>query len=413
MTRDVHVYADWEALPGYQKVGVLSAQTVRNNDVFRFAYDARWLADKNTIAIDPQLQLFSGNQFNSTGGNFGIFLDSCPDRWGRLLMNRREAIQARRENRRERKLGEIDYLLGVYDESRMGALRFKLDKDGSFLNDDRHQAAPPMTSLDQLAQAARMIEEDGDQTSDEYIQWLSLLISPGSSLGGARPKASVKDASNHLWIAKFPSRLDVENIGAWEYVAYLLARDAGIEMANCQIQQIGSGHHTFLTQRFDRTDSGRRKHFCSAMTLLGYKDGDVGQSYIELANFILENGSNSKSDMEQLFRRLVFNIAVSNTDDHLRNHGFIFENKGWRLSPAYDINPVSPAHGLHLNITLSDNSLDYGLALETAHFYRLNLAQAEAIVGEVKQAVSHWQAYASEVGLSRPEQARKRSAFNI
>lgn len=413
MKTHVQVYAHWETLPQPDKVGVLSAESIRQHEVFRFAYDTKWLANKNSMAIDPKLQLFSGSQFEEGSGNFGIFLDSSPDRWGRLLMSRREAVYARLENRKEIKLGEIDYLLGVHDQSRMGALRFKLNESDHFLHDDEQHAAPPMTSLEELAYAATVIEQDKDQTSSEYIKWLSVLISPGSSLGGARPKASVVDENNHLWIAKFPSQQDFDNVGAWEYVVYKLACDVSIEMAECKVQKIRSSYHTFLTKRFDRDEQGRRKHFCSAMTLLGYKDGDGGQSYLELANFLLEQGSNSKQDLAQLFRRLVFNIAVSNTDDHLRNHGFIYENKGWRLAPAYDINPVTPANGLHLNITSTDNRLDFELALQTAHFYRLKPSEAQSIVKDIKQTVSHWQQYAKQVGLSRAEQERKKAAFNV
>ncbi len=411
MKRDVWVYADWESLAEPEKVGLLSAETIRKHEVFYFEYNEQWLSEKHSLAIDPKLNLFKGRQFNDQQGNFGIFLDSCPDRWGRLLISRREVINAKLENREPKKLQEIDFLLSVHDQSRMGALRFKQNETGDFLNNEKRNAAPPFTSLKELSHAVRVIEND-DAFDKDYLKWLSVLIAPGSSLGGARPKASVLDEQSHLWIAKFPSKQDNEDVGAWEYVVYLLARDAGIDMAQCDIKKINSSFHTFLTKRFDRTLDGKRKHFCSAMTLLGYRDGDEGASYLELANFLFEQGSNSKQDLEQLFRRLVFNIAVSNCDDHLRNHGFIFENKGWRLSPAYDINPISPNNGLHLNIDESNNSLDFELALSTANFYRLSQKEAFDIVNTVKSAVSHWQSYAKQVGLNRAEQEQKATAFH-
>lgn len=413
MKTDVVVYADWDALGLPTRAGILTAERIRRHAVFHFAYDARWLVDKNRVALDPQLQLFSGDQYKEGEGNFGIFLDSCPDRWGRLLMTRREALYAQREGRKEKKLGDIDFLLGVHDQSRMGALRFKQEENGAFLNDDDQQTAPAMTSLKELAHAASVIEKDEGFATDEYIKWLSLLISPGSSLGGARPKASVVDKNNHLWIAKFPSYQDACDIGAWEYVVHQLAMDAGIEMADCQLTKTHSRHHTFLTKRFDRTNEGKRKHFCSAMTLLGYKDGDTGQSYLELAEFLMQFGVNSTEGLAQLFRRLVFNIAVSNTDDHLRNHGFIYKGKGWCLSPAYDINPVTPAQGLHLNINETDNRLSFELALETAKFYRLTHNDAQKIIKEVKAAVSHWREQAQDAGIGRAEQQRKQAAFHV
>ncbi len=239
-----------------------------------------------------------------------------------------------------------------------------------------------------------------------------MLMSPGSSLGGARPKASVIDDTQHLWIAKFPSRYDDYDIAAWEFLTYRLALMAGIVMAESRIERFNSPHHTFLTKRFDRTKT-HRLHFTSAMTQLGYYDGDYEASYLELAQFLVEKGANTKEDLAQLWRRIIFNIAVSNTDDHLRNHGFIFYNNGWLLSPAYDINPVTPASGLHLNINDSDNSLDYGLAMDVIDFFNLTRAQAEKIKDEVLFSVSGWRKIAADTGISRGEQELMSPAFNI
>ena len=246
----------------------------------------------------------------------------------------------------------------------------------------------------------------------EYLNWLNMLMFPGSSLGGARPKASVVDDADHLWIAKFPSRYDDYDIAAWEFLAYQLAQNAEIDMAPCRIEKWNSHHHTFLTQRFDRTAKSRL-HFTSALTQLGYYDGEYDASYLELAQFLTEHGSNTKKDLAQLWRRIVFNIAVSNSDDHLRNHGFVYQKSGWTLSPAYDINPVTPSNGLHLNITDNDNSLNYDLAMEVIDFFQLNENKAETIKKEVLASVRQWETVAGSIGISRNEQQLMSSAFNV
>ena len=284
--------------------------------------------------------------------NFGLFLDSSPDRWGQVLMRRREAALARTEERQEQNLYQTDYLLGVYDRHRMGGLRFKLEPDGPFLNDNRDMATPPWTSIRELEQVSLQLEDDDAADDPEYLKWLAMLIAPGSSLGGARPKASVSDPDGNLWIAKFPSKNDGYDHGAWEMVIHELAKAAGIGMAESQARKFSSKYHTFLTKRFDRTPQGERIHFASAMTLLGHSDGQNyqdGISYLELVNFITSQGGNPNPDLEELWRRIVFSICVSNTDDHLRNHGFILTESGWVLSPAYDINPNETGTGLGIS----------------------------------------------------------------
>jgi serine/threonine-protein kinase HipA len=325
-------------------------------------------------------------------------------------MQRREAALARQEERRPKTLQESDYLLGVQDLYRMGAMRFKTDIEGPFLDDDERLSAPPIASLRELEFAARQIEDDGKFDDPEYMKWLCMLISPGSSLGGARPKASVVDEHQNLWIAKFPSRFDDHDIGAWEYLTYLLAVNAGIEMAECRIDRFNSTHHTFLTRRFDREGSARL-HFSSAMTQLEYYDGDQGASYLEIAEFLTNHGAQARDDLEQLWRRIVFNIAVSNVDDHLRNHGFVFDGEGWRLSPAYDINPTAMATGLHLNIDDKDNSLNYELAFEVIDFFQLSLEEAESIFIEILASVGEWREVANKIGIPRSEQEAMQFAF--
>lgn len=411
MNTEIFVFADWEEFKEPLLVGTLRSAVTKNKEHFSFSYDDEWLRRPNAQEIDPDLQLFSGEQHNSDSNNFRAFLDSCPDRWGRLLMKRREAITARQEERRPRVLHEVDYLLGVHDLYRQGALRFKRSLDGEFLDNDRRLAAPPISSLRELEYAVQQVEA-GDSDDPEYLQWLYMLMSPGSSLGGARPKASVVDEANHLWIAKFPSRQDDHDIAAWEFLAYQLALGAGVEMAACRIERFDSHYHTFLTRRFDRTDTSRL-HFTSALTQLGYYDGDYDASYLELAQFLTEHGSNTKNDLAQLWRRIVFNIAVTNTDDHLRNHGFIYKKGGWTLSPAYDINPATPSNGLHLNITDDDNSLNYDLAMDVIDFFQLGGNEAEKIKDEVLKSVCQWEDVAKGIGISRNEQQLMSSAFNV
>lgn len=412
MSTAVYVFADWEALEEPALVGTLRSSVIKNREHFGFSYDNDWLRSPYAQKIDPELNLYSGEQHSEDSENFRVFLDSCPDRWGRLLMKRREAINARQEERRPNVLYEVDYLLGVHDLYRLGALRFKREIKGAFLDNDEKLAAPPISSLRDLEYAAQQVEDNSNVDDPEYLKWLTMLMSPGSSLGGARPKASVVDENNQLWIAKFPSQHDDHDIAAWEFVVYQLAVSADIQMSECRIEKFKSHHHTFLTKRFDRTPE-RRLHFTSAMTQLGYYDGDCDASYLELAQFLTEHGANTKEDLAQLWRRIVFNIAVSNTDDHLRNHGFIYGDGGWLLSPAYDINPVSPANGLHLNITDDDNSLNYQLAMDVIEFFQLSASQAQRIKEKVLLSVARWGAVANSINISRSEQQLMASAFNV
>lgn len=416
-SRNISVYAHWSGMEDPLLMGVLHSDRLKGKEVFSFEYIDEWLKNGPAQLLDPSLQLYTGLHYlNDVQDNFGIFLDSSPDRWGRILMRRREAAFARNENREEKKLFETDYLLGVYDGHRMGALRFKLEDDGPFLNDNKNMASPPWTSLRELEQISLRLEDDDVIDDPEYLKWLSMLIAPGASLGGARPKASIVDNDGNLWIAKFPSRNDQGDIGGWEIVTYELAILAGINMAESKAQKFSSDYYTFLTKRFDRGNNGQRIHFASAMTILGYIDGQDhadGASYLELVDFIQKNGANVDQDLEQLWRRIVFSICVTNTDDHLRNHGFLLTNDGWVLSPAYDINPVENGSGLKLNISDEDNSLDLNLAMEVSEFFRLSEKRATEIIDEVLNAVANWREVAIKYKISRVEQELKALAFKI
>ncbi len=416
--REINVYAHWVGLSEPTLMGTLYAGLGRGKEVFSFTYDENWLKSEEACVLDPSLRLYSGMQYAPTKQqNFNIFLDSSPDRWGRVLMDRREAQLAREEGRVVRNLLESDYLLGVYDEHRIGALRFcEGCSKKTFLNNDRQMASPPWTSLRELEQASLELEKEEAIYSPKYSKWLQMLIAPGSSLGGARPKASVIDENKHLWIAKFPSAKDTFDIGAWEMVVNNLAQKAGIVTAQGALRKFNVEHHTFLSKRFDRTANGERIHYASAVTLLQRRDGDDGQSgasYLELAEFLLQQGSGPTKDLEQLWRRIIFFVCISNTDDHLRNHGFIFRRNGWELSPAYDINPVASGNELTLNINETENAQDINLALEVAEYFRVKPKRANEIISEVVREVKKWHQEASALKIPASEQDRMARAFRV
>jgi serine/threonine-protein kinase HipA len=413
--REILVYADWHSLGTPQCVGRLFSSYARGKEIFSFEYDKQWLQSSFVQEIDPELGLYSGIQYlRDEKSNFGVFLDSSPDRWGRVLMERRESILARMENRQRKNLNESDCLLGVSDEQRMGALRFKENASGAFLNDNRNFATPPWSSIRELEQASFQLENDLIDDGSEILKWLFMLLAPGSSLGGARPKAGVRNADGALWIAKFPSREDRHDVGAWEMIVNELAKKAEINVAQAMAKPFYGKHHTFLSKRFDRTSAGQRLHFASAMTLLGYTDGinfQEGASYLEMAEFIERKGAKVNQDLEELFRRIVFSICVSNTDDHLRNHGFLLTGKGWILSPAYDVNPNPKGTGLKLNISEYDNSLNLDLAFEVAPFFRLTNDRAAVIIHNTINVVSEWRQLAMKYNLSRDEQEKMSRSF--
>jgi serine/threonine-protein kinase HipA len=411
--REILVYSDIENTLNSQRMGVLLANQIRGKEVFSFEYDKSWL-NNSTISFDPDLKLYTGKQFlNNAKNNFGIFMDSSPDRWGRVLMRKKEAINARLEGRKERNLFETDYLLGVYDMHRMGAIRYKTSENSTFANSDAAMAAPPFTYLRELEQASLNLEKDNPIDDSDYLKWLNMLMAPGSSLGGARPKASVIDSEKELWKAKFPSNFDDKDTAAWELLCNILGKQAGINVAMAKIQKFSHRYHTFLTKRFDR-DYEKRVHFASAMTLLGYADGNDfqdGVSYLEIAEFIIRNGTHVNEDLEQIWRRIVFNICISNTDDHLRNHGFLFNKHGWRLSPAYDLNPIETGTGLKLNISESDNSLNTELARDVAVYFRVKESKVSEIIKHTKKVVSTWRSVADKLNISRNEQVLMSRAF--
>lgn len=409
---EVQVFLDADIMPEVCPVGTLYHASGRGGDVFSFAYHEGWLRRPDAFEIDPGLQLAGGEAYPANAaGVFRIFLDSAPDRWGRVLLERREALRARAENRAARALGEWDFLLGVHDAARLGALRFREGAGGPFLDDDGRHAAPPLATLHELEAAALALEDADAEDSPQYRAWLAALLAPGTSLGGHRPKANFTDPDGSLWIAKFPSRQDRRDVGALEMLVHQLAAEAGIEVPPARVLRLGSGHRTFACRRFDRAD-GRRRFFVSAMTLLQREDGSGG-SYLDLADFVRTRGSANQiaADLRQLWTRMVFNLLVRNTDDHLRNHGFIYDGGGWRLAPAYDVN-INPGGTEHALAVDERNHLgDVQLALDTAEFYGIDGAAANAILSRLRSVLATWREKAGRLELSRGDMALVEPVF--
>lgn len=395
-------------------MGILYVNVIKGGESYSFEYDREWLKKTGLrITLDPELMPYSGRQYPSGKNIFGLFADASPDRWGRVLMNKRERILADKEGRKPSKLYDSDYLLGVFDETRMGGIRFKSDPDGPFLSDDKETAAPPWAKLRTLEEASRNFESDESGLSEK---WLNQLIRPGSSLGGARPKATVTDTKDQLWIAKFPSRNDENDTGAWEMTVHDLAVLCGLNVPAAKLEKFSSLGSTYLVKRFDR-DSGRRVHFASAMTLLGKTDGASaadGTSYLDIAAFIKSYGAQPKKDLTELWKRIVFNMAVTNTDDHLRNHAFILSQNGWILSPFYDVNPVPYGDELSLNVDEEDNSICIDLAVQTAVRFGINEDDAKKYAEDIRKTVrENWEKTASDYGLTRRQIEEMRPAFSV
>ena len=410
--KTIFVYDDF-SMQNPALMGILYVNSLKGGESYSFEYDREWLKKTSLkITLDPELMLYSGRQYPFGKTIFGLFSDSSPDRWGRVLMNKRERILAGKEGRKPAKLYDSDYLLGVYDETRLGGIRFKTEPNGAFLSDDKETAAPPWASLRTLEEASRNFENEDTALSEK---WLNQLIRPGSSLGGARPKATVIDPKEQLWIAKFPSKNDENDSGAWEMVTHDLAEICGLHVPEAKLEKFSNLGSTYLVKRFDRI-LNKRVHFASAMTLLGKTDGasaEDGTSYLDIAAFIKSYGAQPKRDLIELWKRIVFNMAVSNTDDHLRNHAFIFAENGWRLSPLYDVNPVPYGDELSLNVDEEDNSINIDLAIQTAVRFGISEADAMTYAKNILSLVQeNWEKRATAYGLSRRLIEEMRPAFS-
>lgn len=399
--KKLYVYADFDWLDTPQLIGELSYDSVRGSETYGFSYDKEWVAKYGDVFLSEDLQNYPGIQYSRPERDiFACFSDALPDRWGRTLLNRREQIAASDEKRPVRRLTSYDYLMGIDDEARMGGFRFAETPGGKFINCEASLRVPPLASVRELMHAAHEIEVSEEKHLLPSKKWLAQLLHPGTSLGGARPKASVIDEDGRLTVAKFPFRKDDYDVALWEHFCHVMGRKAGINVAETRTI-MGEDYHILLSKRFDRTETGKRIHFASALTLLGLTDGDnasTGYGYPDIIDFIIRHGSNVEQNLEELYRRVAFYIIVGNSDDHFRNHGFLLTRKGWELSPAYDINPtLSDNQSLLINHSTSESDLN--VLLESAGDYMLSPEKARTIIDEVKSAMKPWRNEARKLGL--------------
>ena len=402
----LYVYADFDWMKEAVLIGELSYESLRGSDSYGFRFSDEWLKKYGNLFLSDDLNNYPGQQYTQPGKDiFGCFSDALPDRWGRTLLNRREQILAEEEKRPVRRLSSYDYLVGIEDYSRMGGFRFKESLDSDYINMTDTLRIPPLTSIRELVAASQEIEKSEENNILPDKKWIAQLVQPGSSLGGARPKASIIDTDKTLYVAKFPSRKDDYDVGLWEHLCHLLAAKAGINAASTKVLQTNDKYFTLLSRRFDRNQDGKRIHFASAMTLLGLNDGDnatTGHSYLDIVDFILQNCTNVEQNLQELYRRVAFNICIGNTDDHFRNHGFLLTSKGWTLSPAYDMNPTLNEYQ-SLLINSATNKSDLEILLESCEEYMLGRETAEKIIGEVKDAVKGWKAMAVRIEIPKRE----------
>ena len=396
------VYAEDDGVTS--SVGVAFTQTRRGRLSSTFAYDNSYLANPSAYAIDPELPLADGN-WPASAALPRAFLDAAPDRWGRNLIDRRAATQAREQRAAAPALNDVDYLLGVSDSARQGALRFKLASDGPFENprDD----VPPLVSLPLLQAAAATVVADG-AGADEAAK--TLLDLGSASIGGARPKATVRDGQR-LFVAKFAHSQDKWNVIAWEKTALDLAERAGVDVPSRQLRRIGESP-VLLTSRFDRTPQGLRIGYMSAMTLCRANDGERCD-YLDIAESLATISATTQVDLEQLWRRIAFGIAINNTDDHLRNHGLLRRRHGWQLSPAFDLNPDPNPDAAHATALAGvTRSSDSALTLiDTMPLFGLTSQRAAQVIQQVHDATKDWIAAASSNGIDATESARFTAAI--
>lgn len=410
------VFADFDWLDKPELVGELCYEKLRGSDSYAFQYDEHWLKGHAEVKLSEDINNYPGMQYTQPGQDvFGCFSDALPDRWGRTMLKRREQILASEEKRAVRSLSSFDYLMGIDDFSRMGGFRFKKELEGKFINVSASLKIPPLTELKDLLHASREIEKSEEANVLPEKKWIAQLIQPGSSLGGARPKASVLDEKGNLCIAKFPSRKDDYDAGLWEHFSHLLAQKAGIEVAQTKVLGGLGKYHTFLSRRFDRKDEAKRVHFASSMSLLGLKDGDNAQGgygYLDMVDFILQGCCDVEQNLQELYRRVAFNMCIGNSDDHFRNHGFLLTQKGWTLSPAYDMNPTLNEYQ-SLLVNESSNKADISVLLDSCESYLIKKEIAANIIQEVQTAVSGWESLAVQLQIPVREMTLFKDRFKL
>ena len=403
----IYVYADFNWLKKVELVGELSMQSIRGKESYSFEFSKDWLKNYGSIQLSDDINNYTGIQYCQQNNEiFGCFADSLPDRWGRTLILRREQILAMEEKRPVRRLTEFDFLTGIDDYTRIGGFRYKIDPTGEFINTSNKLQIPPITEIKELVRASNEIELSEEKNTLPQKKWLFQLIQPGTSLGGARPKATIIDENKHLYIAKFPSRNDLYDVGLWEHLSHLLAKESGLNCSESKVIKAGNKYHTLLSKRFDRTADNKRIHYASAMTMLGLKDGcnaNTGNGYLDIVNYIIKNCCNVDFNLKELYRRVAFNISIGNSDDHFRNHGFLLTPQGWTLSPAFDINPsLSKEQSLLINSYTSKSDLN--ILLDSCEEYMLNHNTAKQIIEEVLKGISKWKLLANKINIPQSEQ---------
>mgnify|MGYP003435947488 FL=1 len=403
----IYVYADFNWLKKVELVGELSMQSIRGKESYSFEFSKDWLKNYGSIQLSDDINNYTGTQYCQQNNEiFGCFADSLPDRWGRTLILRREQILAMEEKRPVRRLTEFDFLTGIDDYTRIGGFRYKIDPTGEFINTSNKLQIPPITEIKELVRASNEIELSEEKNTLPQKKWLFQLIQPGTSLGGARPKATIIDENKHLYIAKFPSRNDLYDVGLWEHLSHLLAKESGLNCSESKVIKAGNKYHTLLSKRFDRTADNKRIHYASAMTMLGLKDGcnaNTGNGYLDIVNYIIKNCCNVDYNLKELYRRVAFNISIGNSDDHFRNHGFLLTPQGWTLSPAFDINPsLSKEQSLLINSYTSKSDLN--ILLDSCEEYMLNHNTAKQIIEEVLKGISKWKLLANKINIPQSEQ---------
>ena len=398
---DVIASFDW--MDKEEKVGTLGHEYLRGSDVFSFEFDKSWLKAFPKINFGQELRPYTGVQYSRDNHIFGCFSDALPDRWGRRLIDLRTSLET--EGKASHTLSDWNYLKGVEDELRMGGFRFQEPDSGAFISSTPSYSVPPVIQIDELLQAAKEIEKSEYKHLKPEKKWVQRLFQPGSSMGGARPKACVQ-SGGHLYLAKFPSINDDINVSRWEHFAHLMANECGINVAETKVIKAGTGQDILLSKRFDRTEEKKRIHMASSLTVLGLTDGDgqrTGKGYLDIVDFIISGGGNHiETNLEELYKRVAFNICIGNTDDHFRNHSFLLGKEGWELSPAYDINPTkSMFQALLIDANSNDSSLN---SLYNAHeFYMLDETTARSIINDVTRNMKNWENMAEDLGLPRRE----------
>ena len=401
----LYVIASFDWMDKEEKIGTLGHEYLRGSDVFSFEFDKSWLKAFPKINFGQDLRPYTGVQYSRDNHIFGCFSDALPDRWGRRLIDLRTSLETEGKAIHTLSLSDWNYLKGVEDELRMGGFRFQEPDSGAFISSTPSYSVPPVIQIDELLQAAKEIEKSEYKHLKPEKKWIQRLFQPGSSMGGARPKACVQ-SGGHLYLAKFPSINDDVNVSRWEHFAHLMAKECGINVAETKVIKAGTGQDILLSKRFDRTEDNKRIHMASSLTVLGLTDGDgqrTGNGYLDIVDFIISGGGNHiETNLEELYKRVAFNICIGNTDDHFRNHSFLLGKEGWELSPAYDINPTnSMFQALLIDANSNDSSLN---SLYNAHeFYMLDETTARGIIKDVTRNMKYWENMAEDLGLPRRE----------